>query len=490
MESNTMKKQVMSGLFWLYAEKMCTQGIGFIISIILARMLLPAEYGIIAIVSVFITLCDVFVVSGLGTSLIQKKNSDSIDYSSAFWSGFGLSIILYLCLFSLAPVISNFYDNEILIPVIRVMGIKVIIASLNSIQRSYVQKNLLFKKFFMSTLSGTIISASVGIYMAYSGYGVWALVAQNLINILINTLVLLLSVEWKPSLQFSITRLKGLLNFGLKMFFASMITELYTQSRSLIVGKAYSAEALAHYDRGNKFPLLIIANVNQTIADVLFPTMSNIQDDKLAFKKITKKSVQVSSFVLAPLFFGMAIVAEPMIKLLLTDKWLPCVPFLQIMSIAYILQPLQTANIKAVQASGRSDLSLKLEILKKSIGFALLIAFIVLFDNAIVVSISFLIMAFFAVIINIYPNRKLINYGYREQFRDFLPPILLSIVMCIVIALFQYFVKVVNLFTFIVQVSIGIFVYLFGAKLCKLNSLDYLVSIVKELVFRKLSKNK
>lgn len=477
-----IKNTMISGAFWLYAEKICAQGLGFVVSIILARLLLPEQYGVIAIVTIFITLSDVFITSGLGTSLIQKKDADEADYSTAFIAGLVIGCILYSILFFIAPWLAVSFHEPLLTDVFRVMGLKIILASLNTIQRSYVQKHLLFKKFFLSTIVGTMISSAIGIYMAYAGYGVWALVTQNLLNVVVDSTILLITLSWRPTFVFSFQRLKGLLNFGSKMFAASMISEVYNQSRSLVVGRCYSSGALALYDKGAKFPTLIISNINQVVADVLFPTMSQCQDDVGMLKTLTKRSVQLASFVLSPFLLGLAIIAPTMVSVLMTDKWLGCVPYIQILSVAYLLMPLQTANIKVIQAIGLSGLSLKLEVVKKVIGISVLILAVLLFDAPIFVAISFLVTAIVAVFINMWPNKKLIQYGCFEQVKDFLPSLILSAATCSVVWVVQSLFGTASVISLITQILVGVLVYVGLAKILRFKQFDYVIDIFMKLI--------
>ena len=265
-----------SNLAWRFAERCGAQGVQFIVSIVLARLLAPEDYGTISLVTVFTTILQVFVDSGLGTALIQKKDADDLDFSSVFYFNFAVCLVLYAGMFVAAPYIAVFYDDPTLTPVVRALCLTVVVAGIRGIQQSYVSRHLLFKRFFFSTIGGTIVSAVIGIAMAYMGYGVWALVAQQLSNVAVGTIILWVTVQWRPKLMFSWQRLKGLLSFGWKLLASSLLDTVYNNLRNLIIGKLYSSADLAYYNQGDKFPKVIVTNINTSIDSVLLPTMSNV----------------------------------------------------------------------------------------------------------------------------------------------------------------------------------------------------------------------
>lgn len=470
------KKSVISNFLWRFAERCGAQIVTFVVSIVLARILAPEEYGIIALVTVFTTILQVFVDSGLGTALIQKKEADDLDFSSVFYFNLGICIILYLGMFLLAPLISGFYNDVSLIPIIRVISLTIVASGVKGIQQSYVSRNMLFKRFFFSTLGGTIFSAILGIVMAYSGCGVWALVAQQLSNTFIDTLILWLTVKWRPKKMFSWERLKHLLSFGWKLLISSLLDTVYNNLRNLIIGKIYSSSDLAFYNQGDKFPKVIVTNINASIDSVLLPSMSSVQDDHTRVKSMTRRAIKTSTYIMAPLMMGLAFCASPIVSLLLTGKWLPCVPFLQIFCITYMFWPIHTANLNAINAMGRSDLFLKLEIIKKVIGLTLL--FITMRISVMAMAYSLLVSGLLSQIINSWPNRKLLDYGYLEQLKDILPAILLAVVMGIIV----YCVSLIGLnasLTLIIQIPLGAIIYIAGSKLFKLESYEYLINIIK-----------
>lgn len=479
------KNVVFSNFIWRFAERCGAQIVSFIVSIILARILAPEDYGTIALVTVFTAILQVFVDSGLGTALIQKKDADDLDFSSVFFFNFGVCIILYGGLFIAAPFIAHFYGNGDLTSVIRVVGLTIVVSGVKGIQQSYVSRNMMFKRFFFSTLGGTFFSAFLGIAMAYAGAGVWALVAQQLSNTIIDTMILWITVKWRPRLQFSWIRLKGLLSYGWKLLVSSLLDTVYNNLRSLIIGKIYTSSDLAFYNQGDKFPNVIVTNINTSIDSVLLPTMSSVQDDRKRVKEMTRRAMKTSVYIMAPLMMGLAFCATPIVRLVLTDKWLPCVPFLQVFCITYMFWPVHTANLNAIKALGRSDLFLKLEIVKKIVGMIALFATMNISVKA--MAYSLLVVSVLGQIINSWPNRKLLNYGYLEQLKDILPGIIIAVCMgaCV------YCVRLIGLsdvLTLCIQIPLGMVIYILLSKILKMESYQYLSGILIGFIRSKRDK--
>lgn len=470
------REKILSSLLWRFLERIGAQGVSFIVSLVLARMLAPEAYGTIALVTVFIAILQVFVDSGLGNALIQKKDADDVDFSSVFYFNICICSALYLVLFLCAPLIGIFYNDNTLVPIVRVLGITLIISGLKNVQQAYVSKTLQFKKFFYSTLIGTVGSAVVGIIMAYFDFGVWALVFQNLLNGVIDTLILWVTVRWRPKRVFSIERLLVLVNFGWKILASSLLHTVYTNLRSLIIGKMYTTADLAYYNKGRSFPVLVVSNINTSIDSVLFPAMSNYQDSIAKVKALTRRSIMVSSYIMWPMMIGLAVVAEPLIVLLLTDKWLPAVPFLQIVCFSFALEPLQTANLNAIRSLGRSDITLKLEIIKKTISIGILI--LSMKYGVIAIALSGVVYAVIATVLNAFPNKNLLHYGYFEQLRDIMPSLIMAVVMGIII--YPIASLPIHLcFILGLQIIIGSAVYLLLSIIFKVEPYLYIIDIIK-----------
>lgn len=473
------KKSVIGNFIWRFAERCGAQLVTFIVSIVLARILDPKDYGTIALVTVFTTILQVFVDSGLGTALIQKKNADDLDFSSVFYFNFIVCIILYVGMFIAAPYIALFYKDTTLTPVIRVISLTIVISGVKGIQQAYVSKNMLFKRFFFSTIGGTIFSAVLGIAMAYMGYGVWALVAQQLSNTAIDTLILWLTVKWRPKKMFSYERLKGLFSFGWKLLMSSLLDTAYNNLRNLIIGKLYSSSDLAFYNQGEKFPKVIVMNINASIDSVLLPTMSIEQDNPERIKQMTRRAIKTSTYVMAPLMMGLAFCAEPIVRLVLTDKWIFCIPFLRIFCITYMFWPVHTANLNAINAMGRSDWFLRLEIIKKIVGLAILLS--TMWFGVMAMAYSLLLSSVLSQIINSWPNRKLLKYGYLEQVRDFASGILLAVLMGICVHFVEY-MSLPMIVTLVIQIVLGAIIYIVGSAILKLEEFQYLLEMIKSIM--------
>lgn len=469
-------KSFINNFIWRFAERCGAQLVTFIVSIVLARILTPEDYGVVALATVFTSILQVFVDSGLGTALIQKKNADDLDFSSVFYFNFVVCIVLYIIMFFTAPFISVFYNDSSLTSIVRVASLTIVISGVKGIQQAYVSRNMLFKRFFFATLGGTIFSAFIGIGLAYAGFGVWAIVAQQLSNTAIDTLILWITVKWRPKKMFSIKRLKELLNFGWKLLVSSLFNTVYNNLRNLIIGKYYSSADLAYYNQGDKFPNLIVTNINSSIDSVLLPTLSSAQDEKNRVKSMTRRAIKTSTYIMAPLMMGLAFCATPIVRLILTEKWMPCVPYLQIFCITYMFWPIHTANLNAINAMGRSDYFLKLEIVKKAIGMLLLLS--TMHFGVMVMAYSLLVTTVTSMIINSWPNKNLLGYSLKEQIIDIFPGIFLALLMGLAISLVRL-LALPDIVTLAFQIPLGAVIYIGLSYVFKIEPFEYLLNMVK-----------
>lgn len=479
MNSNVSKQSVLSSLFWKLMERGGTQGVQFLVQIVLARLISPEEFGIIAIVMVFINLAQVFVQSGFSTALIQKKDADEIDFSSVFYLSLFIASLAYIFMYLMSPTIGNFYRSTELIKVIRVLSLVFFTGAFNSIQNAYVARKMLFKKLFKSSLIAMIISGFCGIAAAYQGLGIWSLVIQQLVNQVSITLIMWFTVKWRPQLMFSFERVKTLFSFGWKLLVSSLLETLYLEMRTLLIGRMYTPATLGYYNRGESFPKLIVNNVNGSIQSVMLPTLSSYQNDKARMKSFMRRSIVTSSFLIFPMMIGLAVISDSVIKVLLTDLWLPATPFLQIFCLSYMLMPIHTANLQAINALGRSDIYLKLELIKKSIGILILLISLPFGVYAIALGQAF--TSVLSSIINAYPNRELLMYGYKEQISDVFPNLLMACTM----GLGVYLINYLNLQLYgklVVQILFGLVFYFLLAKLSKNESYEYLRNTVISLI--------
>ncbi len=479
-ETNKISKNtVISSLIWKFLERGGVQGVQFVLSIVLARLVSPDDYGVIALILVFIQIATVFIQSGFNTALIQKKDSDDTDFSSIFYLSLFVALLCYVVLFFAAPFIANFYKQEILTPVIRVISFTLFFGAVNSVQNAYVSKTMQFKRFFYSSMGAVLGSGIVGVILAYKGFGVWALVAQQLVRDILTCLILWFTVKWRPKFLFSFERVKILFSFGWKLLCSGLLDSIFRNAYSLIVGKVYDSQTLGYFNRGHQFPQVIATNLDGSIQSVMLPTLSANNDNVQEVKRITRRSISTSAFVLMPCMFGLAAVAEPLVKVLLTDKWLDCVPFLQLACISYALYPIHTANLTGINALGRSDIFLKLEIIKKCV--TVLNILITLPLGIYAMAIGQVISGFISTFINAFPNKKLMNYSYFEQWKDLIPSFLLSLIMAGIVWSMN-FLQIEPLILLILQIIVGIMIYILLSKLFKVEVYAYFINTIKGFV--------
>ena len=474
--SNNTGRKAFKDMLWRFGERICAQFVSFAVSIILARILLPAEYGIVAMTMVCISLCNVFVTSGFGAALVQKEHADDTDFSTVGLFGTAVSILLYLILYGCAPAIAAFYHEPVMSGVLRVMAVRLPLAAVNSVQQAYVARHGMFRKFFWSTLIGTLTSAAVGIIMAYAGYGIWALVAQYLVNSVMDTVVLGAAIRWFPGLRFSWHRLRSVFGFGWRILCSDLIGTAYNELRNLIIGKRYASEQLAFYNRGYQIPHVFVTNVGVALSSVLLPVMSQEQNDEKRLRSIAQRTIRTGTYIMFPLMAGLAVTAEPLVRFLLTDKWLPAVPFLRMACFSYALDPWATANLEALKARGKADDYLKLEIRKKMVAVLIMIPSIPLGVHALAA--SGCVYGVIAVAMTARQNQRSIQYGFGRQIRDIWPNIVPTALMGILIYLI-HFLPLRPLALFILQVMTGIAAYVLLSVLMRNENYDYLKQLLK-----------
>lgn len=470
------RNTVVASLVWKFLERGGVQGVQLVLSIVLARLVSPDDYGVIALVLVFIQIAAVFVQSGFNTALIQKKDSDEVDFSSIFFLSLFVASLCYLLLFAGAPLISGFYNNQVLTPVVRTIGCTLFFGAANSVQGAYVSKTMQFKRFFFSSMGAVVGSGMLGVVLAYQGFGVWALVWQQLAKDGLVCMILWFTVDWKPRLLFSLKRIRVLFGFGWKLLCSALLDTVFRNVYSLVIGRIYSSAQLGVYNRGHQFPQVIATNLDGSIQSVMLPTISAHNDNVAEVKKLARRSISTSAYLLMPCMFGMAAIATPLVRLLLTEKWLGCVPFLQLACISYALYPIHTANLTAINALGRSDIFLKLEIVKKTVTVINLLITVPMGIYA--MAAGQVICGFVSTFINSYPNKKLMGYSYFEQLKDIFPSLALALIMGICVYPLQF----LPLFTWlclIIQIVMGAATYVLLSKIFKLESFTYLLETIK-----------
>lgn len=484
MNQKQLKQKAISGVLWKGLERVCAQVVSTVVSIVLARMLIPEDYSVVSITAIFFSFCNIFISGGLNSALIQKKDADELDFATILSVNMLMAVVLYAVMFIAAPFLAELYNKPILIHAVRVMALSFFINAYKAVVSAKVNSDLQFKKFFWSTFIGTVISAVIGIWMAFKGYGPWALIAQQMANSFIDAIVLTFTVHFRARFMFSIKRFKRLLAFGGRIFIASIITVIYDQTKPLIVGLKFSATDLAFYNKGQSFPNLITSIASNTLSSSLFPVMAKAQDQKEVILAMTRRYMRISSFLVFPLMMGFAAISENFVKIVLTDKWLPIVPYIVIFCASSALMPIQDGNLQAIRAIGRSDIILKLELIKKASFFVVILLFVFLTNSPILLAVSGIITNILASLFNTQPNMKLIGYQYRLQIMDLLPNFVTAILMGVTVFFMNYLP--INMYLLVVlQIVSGVLFYCGINIVIRNESFYYILDMVKGILHGK-----
>jgi len=484
MDDSQLKKKAFTGMLWKLMERIGAQLVTLIVSIILARLLTPDDYSVVGVVTIFFAFCNVFVVGGFNTALIQKKDADQKDYSSVLWMSLAIGAFLYGALFIATPWIADLYQKPLLIPVFRVMGITLMIDAVKAVLYAYVSKQLQFKKFFFATLIGTLTSAAVGIAMAYLGFGPWALVAQKMISSTVDTLVLILISKFRVRLRISWTRIKGLFSYGWKIFVATLISTVYDQCNPLIIGLRFTTNDLSYYTKGRSFPMALNTSLDGALTSVLFPVMSKVQDDKTAVLQYTRRFMRTASYVIFPVMLGFLAVSDSFVMVLLTEKWMGASFYIKVFCVAYMLNIIQNGNLQTIRAIGRSDIILKLEIIKKTLYFIVIFVTVMLSTKPEHLALVSIVNTCIATLVNTAPNRKLIGYRYRDQIADLLPNLLISLAMGAAVYMINYLAMGAFL-KLILQLVAGVVTYVLLSLLTRNSSFYFLLKTIKRYILKK-----
>lgn len=484
MDDSQLKKKAFTGMLWKLTERIGAQMVTLIVSIILARLLTPDDYSVVGIVTIFFAFCNVFVVGGFNTALIQKKEADQKDYSSVLWMSLAIGASLYGILFFTTPWIAELYQKPLLIPVFRVMGLTLMIDAVKAVLYAYVSKQLQFKKFFFATLIGTLTSATIGIAMAYLGFGPWALVAQKMISSTIDTLVLILISKFRVRLKISWARIKGLFSYGWKIFVATLISTVYDQCNPLIIGLRFTTNDLSYYTKGRSFPMALNTSLDGALTSVLFPVMSKVQDDKAAVLQYTRRFMRTASYVIFPVMLGFLAVSDSFVRVLLTEKWMGASFYIQVFCVAYMLNIIQNGNLQTIRAIGRSDIILKLEVIKKTLYFIVIFATVMLSTKPEHLALVSIVNTCIATLVNTAPNRKLIGYRYRDQIADLLPNLLISLAMGAAVYMMNY-LAMGALVKLVLQLAAGMVIYVLLSVVTRNTSFRFLLKTIKRYIFKK-----
>lgn len=469
--AESVKNKAIKGAGWSFADNIMSQGITFLVGLVLARLLTPEEYGLIGIIAIFIAVFNSIVDSGFSNALIRKTDAKDLDYNTVFITNMVLSVILFFVLFFSAPAIAGFFNQPQLLPLTRVMGSVVIINAFAIIQRTILVKKVDFKTQTKVSLIASVTSGIIGIAMAVAGYGVWSLVGQQISRQLLNSLFLWIWAKWYPRIQFSVQSFKELFGFGWKLLVSGLIDTVWREIYQVVIGKCYSAETLGQYTRAQQFGSIFSSNLTAVVQRVSYPVLSEIQDDKARLKSAYQKVIKVTMLVTFCCMLGLAAIAEPMIVTLIGEQWLPAVPLLQIICFMMMLYPLHAINLNMLQVQGRSDLFLKLEIIKKIIAVGPLLMGI--FMDIYWMLLGSVITGFIAYYLNAFYSGRFLNYSIWEQIKDILPSFIVAILMALVVFALS-FINLPPFVLLLIQLLTG---FVLVVILCELTKLDAYIEI-------------
>lgn len=478
---NSLKDKTLHGVGWSFADNLVNQGVTFLIGLVLARLLSPEEYGLISIIVIFISVFNTIVDSGFSNALIRKVDVTDIDYSTVFWTNILVSIVLFFALFFSAPAIARFFSQPQLLPLTKVMSCVIIINALAIIQRTILIKNLDFKTQTKVSVISSLISGGLGIVMALFGFGVWSLVAQQISRQLLNSLFLWVFTKWVPHLAFSVQSFKVLFGFSWKLLVSGLIDTIWKEIYQVVIGKFYSPAILGQYTRAQQFGSIFSSNLTSVVQRVSYPVLSEIQDDKERLKNAYRKVIKVTMLVTFCCMLGLAAIAKPMIVTLIGEQWLPAVPFLQIICLNMMLYPLHAINLNMLQVQGRSDLFLKLEIIKKLIAVGPLLLGIFIGINWMLF--GSVLAGFVAYFLNSFYSGRFLNYSMLDQLKDILPSLFVAGFMAVLVFMISY-ISLPNLTLLVIQLVVG---FVTTIALCEIFKIDSYIEI-KEIVLNYIKK--
>jgi O-antigen/teichoic acid export membrane protein len=474
-----IKSKAVTGVFWTGIEKLSVQLIQFTFGIVLARLLSPEDYGVVGMLTIFIAIASTFSDSGFASALIQKQSCSDLDYSTAFYFSFFVSIFCYLFLFLLAPCIADFYKIPLLESVMRVYSLSLIVGAMSSVYQTKLKINLRFKELSLISLFTMLITGIVGLLLAFCGCGVWALVFQSLIGSLFSLLCFVFILRWIPSFQFSRESFSHLWNFGSKLLASGLINTMYANMYALVIGKYFSPSNVGYYNRARQYASLPLQIINDVTVKVNYPVLAKFKDDDEQLLRSYKRLMCVPLYLLYPALIGLALVAEPLVTLMIGEKWLPCVPFLQILCVGYLFTPLTSLNLNLLYVKGRTDLVLKLEFIKKPIAFSILFFTLQYGIYALVIGKS--IYEFVAFSINCYYTKKILGYGLIQQLKSLIP----IFFNCVLMGLCVYFFMSMfnsNFLKCLFGVLVGVISYVMGSIIMKDSNYLYILNLIKERV--------
>ena len=476
MSTESLKQKTTKGIFWSTIERFSNQGMSFLFSVILARMLDPSDFGIIAMITIFFAVAQSFVDSGFSNALVRKTDRREEDLSTCFYFNIGVGIIAYIVLFLIAPLVASFYNQPILSLIIRITGLGVVLNSLCVVQQALFTIKIDFKSQAKVTLSATIISGIVGVVLAYQGYGVWALVWQGIVLSLVRMGLLWLMSKWRPITGFSKSSFNYLFGYGSKLLASGLLDTIYNNIYPIVIGKFYTPAQLGNYSRALSFAQLPSSNITSILQRVTFPVLSTIQDDIPRLQVNYRRLLKLSAFIIFPLMTGLAAVAFPMIRIVLTPKWEGCSLYLQIICFALMWYPIHAINLNLLQVKGRSDLFLRLEIIKKIVGVCIMCITIPLGITA--MCIGMVASSLISLFINTYYTGKLIDIGYLKQMRDLTPIFINSLIMGGIVY-FSIQISDNDILQLSLSIIVGVLSYIGGASMITRSELKEFLNLFK-----------
>ncbi|MBF1633363.1 MAG: lipopolysaccharide biosynthesis protein [Prevotella sp.] len=476
MSTESLKQKTTKGIFWSTIERFSNQGMSFLFSVILARMLDPSDFGIIAMITIFFAVAQSFVDSGFSNALVRKTDRREEDLSTCFYFNIGVGIMAYIVLFLIAPLVASFYNQPILSPIIRITGLGVVLNSLCVVQQALFTIKIDFKSQAKVTLSATIISGIVGVILAYQGYGVWALVWQGVVMTSARMALLWLMSKWRPTTGFSKSSFNYLFGYGSKLLASGLLDTIYNNIYPIVIGKFYTPAQLGNYSRALSFAQLPSSNITSILQRVTFPVLSTIQDDIPRLQANYRRLLKLSAFIIFPLMMGLAAVAFPMIRLILTPKWEGCSLYLQIICFALMWYPIHAINLNLLQVKGRSDLFLRLEIIKKIVGVCIMCITIPLGITA--MCIGMVASSLISLFINTYYTGKLIDIGYLKQMRDLTPIFINSLIMGGIVY-FSIQISDNDILQLSLSIIVGVLSYIGGASMITRSELKEFLNLFK-----------
>lgn len=471
---------VASSLLYKFAERLLVKGLGLIISIILARLLSPTEFGQIALIMVFINLSVVLIDSGLNTALVQNKHTTIEDYSTVFYISFSIAALLVVLLWIASPFIGDYYEDEAIVLPLRVYSFTLLIGAANSVLVAKMQREMRFGKMMVCNLVACIVAGTVGVAMAYGGFGIWALVAYYFTSTLVTCVALLVATKWYPLWVFSVGRARELFGYGWKMLLSGIMCGLYNDLRALIIGKVYGPADLGYYNRGQQFPEVISNTLDNALQSVMFPVMAAEQDSAERVRTVLSRTLLMGSLIIMPLMFALAVVAAPFIEFLLTDKWLPSVVYMQWLCVGFASIPMVSSCLVAIKALGRSDVYMRLEFVRRIVMLAVLLVSVFCFDSVLAIAVGFAVSSWLDVVVISFPMKRLFGYGLGRQIADVWRVVAAVVAMSGAMVVVGQLLELAPFWQMCCQLIVGVMVYLLACMLLKVEALRGVVAMIRK----------